>query len=169
MKCPHCGKEIANDSAFCEYCGEQVIPLPQKVSSTLVAWIMFLLIICASAAEMACIDCIEHQKMEYSEYVKEFVVQNSLGLIGLTNISVFVISIVLGIKKQFRKSTSIALCLMSAFMAFGAIACAIETYCYDSCISIASDYLFVSIFFVAIIAGVYGIYWLIAKAKHISF
>ena len=24
MKCPHCGKEIANDSVFCEYCGEQI-------------------------------------------------------------------------------------------------------------------------------------------------
>jgi predicted nucleic acid-binding Zn ribbon protein len=24
MKCPKCGKEIANDSVFCEYCGEQI-------------------------------------------------------------------------------------------------------------------------------------------------
>lgn len=24
MKCPHCGKEIANDSEFCEYCGTRV-------------------------------------------------------------------------------------------------------------------------------------------------
>lgn len=24
MKCPRCGKEIANDSVFCEYCGERI-------------------------------------------------------------------------------------------------------------------------------------------------
>lgn len=24
MKCPNCGKEIANDSVYCEYCGVQV-------------------------------------------------------------------------------------------------------------------------------------------------
>lgn len=24
MKCPNCGKEIANNSQFCEYCGSQV-------------------------------------------------------------------------------------------------------------------------------------------------
>ena len=24
MKCPNCGKEIANDSNFCEYCGKRI-------------------------------------------------------------------------------------------------------------------------------------------------
>jgi uncharacterized membrane-anchored protein YitT (DUF2179 family) len=118
---------------------------------------------------MACIECLEHQNIEYARYVQEFVVQSSLWLIGLINISVFVISFVLGRKNQFRKSTSIALCLMSAFMAFGAIACAIETYCDDTWIYIADEYLYSSICLAAVIAGVYGIYWLIAKAKHINF
>ena len=27
MKCPKCGKEIANDSFFCEYCGTQIKPI----------------------------------------------------------------------------------------------------------------------------------------------
>jgi hypothetical protein len=27
MKCPNCGKEIANDSVYCEYCGEKVVQL----------------------------------------------------------------------------------------------------------------------------------------------
>jgi len=27
MKCPNCGKEIANDSFFCEYCGTQIKPI----------------------------------------------------------------------------------------------------------------------------------------------
>ena len=30
MKCKHCGKEIANDSVFCEYCGKQVKSTPAK-------------------------------------------------------------------------------------------------------------------------------------------
>ena len=30
MKCPNCGKEIANDSVFCEYCGEKVVPVAAK-------------------------------------------------------------------------------------------------------------------------------------------
>jgi hypothetical protein len=30
MKCPHCGKEIANDSVFCEYCGEKIKNLPSS-------------------------------------------------------------------------------------------------------------------------------------------
>ena len=25
MKCPKCGKEISNDSQFCEYCGTKVV------------------------------------------------------------------------------------------------------------------------------------------------
>ena len=30
MKCPHCGKEIANDSVYCEFCGEKVMQAPVK-------------------------------------------------------------------------------------------------------------------------------------------
>lgn len=30
MRCPKCGKEIANDSVFCEYCGEKVVPVAAK-------------------------------------------------------------------------------------------------------------------------------------------
>ena len=29
MKCPNCGKEIANDSVFCEYCGTRVKEVPK--------------------------------------------------------------------------------------------------------------------------------------------
>lgn len=31
MKCPNCGKEIANDSRFCEFCGTKIV---QKVDGT---------------------------------------------------------------------------------------------------------------------------------------
>ena len=30
MKCPKCGKEIANDIVYCEYCGEKVVPVAAK-------------------------------------------------------------------------------------------------------------------------------------------
>lgn len=37
MKCPNCGKEIANDSVSCEYCGERIseeMNVPPKASMT---------------------------------------------------------------------------------------------------------------------------------------
>ena len=37
MKCPNCGKEIANDSNFCEYCGAKVVVSQSKKSR----WILF--------------------------------------------------------------------------------------------------------------------------------
>ncbi len=30
MKCPHCGKEIANDSVYCEFCGKKVTQAPSE-------------------------------------------------------------------------------------------------------------------------------------------
>lgn len=30
MKCPNCGKEIVNDSVFCEYCGEKIVQSSAK-------------------------------------------------------------------------------------------------------------------------------------------
>lgn len=32
MKCPKCGKEIANDSKFCEYCGTKVSSVTESIS-----------------------------------------------------------------------------------------------------------------------------------------
>ncbi len=49
MKCPNCGKEIANDSKFCEFCGAKIIfasiseKSPQKKK---VVWITLILILC---------------------------------------------------------------------------------------------------------------------------
>ena len=34
MRCPNCGKEIANDSQFCEYCGTKVIQEQMIMSKT---------------------------------------------------------------------------------------------------------------------------------------
>ena len=38
MKCPKCGKEIANDSNFCEYCGEQMGKSEYRVH---VKWLLY--------------------------------------------------------------------------------------------------------------------------------
>lgn len=176
MKCPKCGKEIANDSQFCEFCGTQVKAMPHQVNSGLVAWIMFLLVICFSAAAMSCIECLNHTEMEYASYVAHCTVINTFLLITFANLSVFVISIVLAVKKQFRKSTSITLCLMSAFIALGAIITTstlevgILPYRTEAEGIIMNDsFIYASIMLAAIVAGIYAIYWLVAKVKHINF
>ena len=35
MKCPKCGKEIANDSVFCNYCGAKIAQICEHVSRTI--------------------------------------------------------------------------------------------------------------------------------------
>lgn len=37
MKCPKCGKEIANDSLFCEYCGTKLSKPNSKIGLLLIA------------------------------------------------------------------------------------------------------------------------------------
>ena len=50
MKCPNCGKEIANESLFCEYCGKQI----RQNSSTKLSkrkdkgWMIFSIILLVS-------------------------------------------------------------------------------------------------------------------------
>ena len=44
MKCPKCGKEIANDSQFCEFCGTQVI---HSKKNTKIVWVI-LSVICGA-------------------------------------------------------------------------------------------------------------------------
>ena len=168
MKCPKCGKEIANDSQFCEFCGTQVKAMPHQVNSGLVAWIMFLFVVCFSAAEMFCVCPISGIRLGYVHNVANFTKINFL-CIAFVNLSVFVINIVLARKKQFRKSTSIALCLMSVFIAIGAIMSTFEMYVEDQRIFIDEFYSAFSILSAGVIAGVYAIYWLIAKVMHINF
>jgi len=42
MKCPKCGNEIADDSMFCEYCGEQIGKSEYKVH---VKWLLYVAMI----------------------------------------------------------------------------------------------------------------------------
>ena len=44
MKCPNCGKEIANDSLFCEYCGAKV----KKATKKWVPWVAGILVFIVS-------------------------------------------------------------------------------------------------------------------------
>lgn len=167
MKCPKCGNEIANDSLFCEFCGTQVGKIPLKVSSTLLAWIMFLLVICLSAAEMSCIECLNRAKIEdYCAYVATCTVTYTFLLVALANLSVCVISIILAIKKQLQKATSIILCLMSSLIALGAVSCAFSVYTYDDKIFIDDSGIYYPISIAAILAGVYVFYELVSKTKH---
>ena len=49
MKCPNCGKEIANDSLFCEYCGK---PVKQQRHGFVTFWLWLMIIanVCATFA-----------------------------------------------------------------------------------------------------------------------
>lgn len=41
MKCPNCGKEIANESKFCEYCGKPI----EKKRNTQSLWMVFIVLL----------------------------------------------------------------------------------------------------------------------------
>lgn len=45
MKCPKCGKEIANDSIFCEFCGTKI----SKPKSIKILWIILIVLLGSSA------------------------------------------------------------------------------------------------------------------------
>ena len=68
MKCKHCGEEIANNSRFCEYCGESTSLPNVTCSASLVKWLLYgvMFVLCAD---------------------------NLLFLILLSNVDVFIFSI----------------------------------------------------------------------------
>ena len=61
MKCTNCGKEIANDSKFCEYCGTKV----KKAKSRKPFWIV--LALCVIALFVGIIIYYENE-LEYYRY-----------------------------------------------------------------------------------------------------
>ena len=64
MKCSKCGKEIANDSNFCEYCGTKIqknIKEPTRIiqkKSYKIAWIITVIIIGYLLVLICAIGCI---------------------------------------------------------------------------------------------------------------
>lgn len=57
MKCPKCGKEIANDSAFCEYCGEPIKKNRKyAIRRTDIRWILLIAMAIASFAMVISFD-----------------------------------------------------------------------------------------------------------------
>ena len=49
MKCPNCGKEIADNSQFCEFCGEKILDSAPK-SKRWLLWVAIGVIICSVSA-----------------------------------------------------------------------------------------------------------------------
>ena len=45
MKCPNCGKEIANDSKFCEYCGTKLVKKLPITKKKLLPWLTGCLVV----------------------------------------------------------------------------------------------------------------------------
>lgn len=59
MKCPNCGKEIANDSRFCEFCGAKV----SKPLNFRILWVALVAIACVSAVAIGSYFAyIQHEK-----------------------------------------------------------------------------------------------------------
>jgi hypothetical protein len=55
MKCPNCGKEIANDSVFCEYCGAKVeTSMP---SAPRLNWLKWVGVVCFAIGIVLALKC----------------------------------------------------------------------------------------------------------------
>ena len=70
MKCPNCGKEIANDSQFCEFCGAKInlITIEEKRPKNYKPlWVSLIVIICASAFGIVAYNQYENVQSERAE------------------------------------------------------------------------------------------------------
>ena len=72
MKCSNCGKEIAEDSQFCEYCGTKTnltAPIEETVASPkskkgLITFLVIVLFCC-----FTCIAWMINREMTYQDYI----------------------------------------------------------------------------------------------------
>lgn len=105
MKCPKCGKEIANDSAFCEYCGEPIKKNRKyAIRRTDVRWV---LLIAMANARLG------------------YICNRDWGLIETVFISslvLLIVALVYGIKKLLPWSFVITMAALAAMQ--GALLCA---------------------------------------------
>ncbi len=114
MFCPKCGREIANDSAFCEYCGAKIggkldsrihVRWLYFVSSLLVTWTSILLLTIYS-------DLYWESRSSYGWYVMEEMseIYYTVGLVALAVLAT--LSIVQAAKKQIRWNDSIVVIVL---------------------------------------------------------
>lgn len=68
MKCPKCGRDIANDSKFCEYCGTQI----KHSDNNKPVWITLAVLFALSVIGVTCI--MLNLQNQYNDYSMEEVV-----------------------------------------------------------------------------------------------
>lgn len=113
MKCPKCGKDIANDSAFCEYCGE---PIPENrkyaIRRTDLRWILLI----AMANARLVYSCSRDWGM--------------IETVFISNLVLLIVALVYGIKKLLPWSFVITMAALAAMQ--GALLCAF--WYWDQCL-----------------------------------
>lgn len=113
MKCPKCGKEISNDSQFCEYCGTQLEAIQKVVQGGLVhvRWLLYVatLLLCCMNVLLFYKDFVRPAFGEYSYFDT-----STLWFVPVLLLAIFVIGFVLSIKKKLK-----GIYVFLLFMTFG--------------------------------------------------
>ena len=111
MKCKYCGEEIADDSMFCEHCGKSLHHINKRDSTCdirLVKWLLYgmMFVLCASNL-LVIIHLNISNSMDSGATVRTL-----WGIVPFLSLIVFVISLVLTIKKKLSIVFTVVLFLL---------------------------------------------------------
>ena len=125
MKCPKCGKEISNDSQFCEYCGTQLGSAKNVAGrgTVHVRWFLFvttLLLCCMNVSLFYGM----FEKSIFNEY--SYFDVSTLWIVPILLLLLFIVSLILSIKKKLK-----AIYTILVFLILG-INTAIPVYAEDN-------------------------------------
>lgn len=111
MKCPNCGKEIANDSLFCEFCGTQVASSKNvaQEASVHVRWLLFVitLFLCLFNVFVFYQIFMDDVFEEYSHFDTSL-----LWIVPAISLILFIIGLILSVKKKLNGIYTIMLFLI---------------------------------------------------------
>lgn len=186
MKCPKCGKEIADDSLFCEFCGTKVV-IPkdgyelnkQSESSNfkylnvdnkkgfLLFFVLLIIFFFSCHCGRNAIDSIPVSVYNMEDLLRRY----QLGHLwsALVNLCIFLIFIILAICKKIRKSASLALCIFFVSFSIGDLYAFFSSYIDGYVVRTPSYFHYYIEYFAICVAVAYVIYLLIAKWKNIKF
>ena len=153
MKCPNCGKEIANDSQFCEFCGTQLVSAKKgaQEASVHVRWLLFVSTLLLYLFNVFAFDEVFLDGASdgmYSHYDT-----STLWIASAVSLIFFIIGLILFVKKKLKGIYTIML-----FMIFGintAIPITAETCKWSSTAYYVSISLYENGIFVGCVADSY--------------